>query len=395
MRTVSTRFLAALRESHLVESELELLFVGAEPVLVPLEGGEITLDRTAQVRRSGNVSIPWSLVTGRELGLDLRTLPLGGYARVWRGIHFGDGTRELVLLGTFRVESVAWLTVDDKATLELADRMAQVRDEGFTAPYSPNGLRAAGAAYLIAYQVFGEAIRYRTLYDPAGVLTDTIYTESRADAIAELAQSVSAEAYFDAEGNYVFRRVELEEPVWTVDTGEDGVMLDANEQLDRTGIYNGVYVEGQPNAKGVPVSALVVDSDPSSPTRWGGPYGRVPRVERSRTDVLTAAQAQNVARSLLARRLGLARSLTLSTAPNPALEPDDTLRIRFVDGREELHIVDSIRLDLGPEGAQTIETSSYYTPAALQWAPLPELELELPFDRTSEIGAAWKEKAPA
>ena len=52
MRTVSARFLASLRASHLITSTCELLFPGdPTPKLVPVESGSVTIDRTAQNRR--------------------------------------------------------------------------------------------------------------------------------------------------------------------------------------------------------------------------------------------------------------------------------------------------------------------------------------------------------
>ena len=120
----------------MVAASCELLFPGvAEPVAVPVESGTVTIDRTAESRRTGHVTIPWSGEIAEDLGIDIRTLPLGGYALVRRGIRYPDGTSELVLLGRLRVESVSWGTLDTTADLELADRMAQVRDEPFVAPF--------------------------------------------------------------------------------------------------------------------------------------------------------------------------------------------------------------------------------------------------------------------
>jgi hypothetical protein len=502
---------------------------------VPIEAGSITHDRTALVRRSGSVQIPWSLDAGADLGLDLRTLPLGGYAVLSRGIRFPDGSVELALLGGLRVESVSWLTFEDRASLELADRMAQVRDEPFTSPYAAGGKRVAQAALEIAQQVFGGAIAYSTIYDPPIVLADTFYSGSRADALTQLAQSIGGEVYFAAGGGYVFdgapgsvaisrsatlvddspvvllsptsdlvvgmavfgtglppgRRIlsvdsptqitlnapvntrgmknaravagspvltmisdtsdltpgmdvsephtpagtkvksidgpdqitltqpvqasssdyeflfvytvpnpqtltftgasgQLGSPVWTVDTGAHGVMVDANESLDRTGVYNGVLVEGQNTAQDAPVSALVYDSGSTSPTRWGGPFGKVVRIEQS-TAVQTVSQAQSAAQILLDSKLGLTRSLVLTNAPNPALESGDVIDVLFEDGRRERHVIETMQLDLGPGGAQELSTRSVFTPAAGRaHADLPRRYRQVRSGR-----AAWREASRA
>ena len=531
MRTVSQRFLASVRQAHQIAVQCELFFPGSgTPTVVPVEAGSITHDRSALVRRTGHVEIPWSLDAGADLGLDLRTLPLGGYCRISRGIRFPDGTIELAALGYLRVESVTWLTAEDRASLELADRMAQVRDENFTTPYSAGGKRVAQAAAEIALQVFGASISYRTLYDPPIPLADVFYNDSRADAITQLADSIGGEAYFDAEGNYIFdgapgsvaitRAANLTDdsavvsisptsdlavgmnvygtglppglrirsidgpaqitltgpvntwgmknahadagspvltkisdttditvgmdvteahlpagtkvksidgpeqitltknslgttpqyewffvltvpnpvtltftgatgdygyPVWLIDTGTRGVMVEAEEALDRTGVYNGVLVVGQNTASDAPVSALVTDNDPASPTRWGGPFGKVVRVEQS-SAVQSSAQAASSADVLLDRKLGLTRSIVLTTAPNPALESGDIIDVAFVDGRRERHVIESIQLDLGPEGAQRLATRSVFTPVA------GRMHADLPRRHRVRYGReAWRE----
>lgn len=507
MRPVSPRFLASVRQSHQVVVNCDLIFPDGSRVTVPVEGGEIAMDRTALIRRSGSVQIPWSLDAGADLGLDLRTLPLGGYAEVSRGIRYPDGTQEYARLGLLRVESVSWLTMEDRASIELADRMAQVRDEPFTVPYAVGGQRVALAAVAIVQQVFGGGISYQAVYNPGIFVSDAYYTGGKDDAVTKLAQSVGGEAYFDASGNFVFdgppgavditrngnladesavvsglsttsdlvpgmtvyglglvgaRRIlavnsastitldgkantygykngqtragskgvseisdtsdvmagmtvtglgipagtvvqsidgptaltlskastftgnpilyytapnpisleflgasgSLTNPVWLIDTGERGVMLNADEALDRTGVYNGVLVEGQNTAADAPVSALVYDADPTSPTYWNGPFGHVVRIEQSAA-VTSVTQAQQAAQSFLDHRLGLTRSLVLTTAPNPALEAGDVINVRFQDGRDERHVIDALHLDLGPEGSQSLTTRSVYTPAAL------------------------------
>jgi hypothetical protein len=501
MRPFTERFRASLRGSHLVASRCDLYFPGSStPVTVPIEAGTVTNDRTAQVRRTGTVQIPWSLEAGEDLGVDLRTLPLGGYVRLYRGLRYPDRTTELMALGVLRCESVTWRTSDDSASLELADRMAQVRDEQFIFPYTPGlvtpisraatltddspivavtptsdlvagmtvtgpGLRAgtkiqtvnsssqitltlpanisvvkrttfptysqganvfwvddtsdlavgmvfgpqapanvagrqitaitsptsgtgsftqspsfagsvvnalaytiaasqtltfggsvriAAAAIEIVQAVYANTIGYSKLFDPVIVLGDVFYTGSRADAVYELALAAAAETYFDGEGNFVFDKpAGTLAPVWTVDSGQTGVMVSADESLARTGVFNGVLVQGQNTATDAPVASLVTDTDPGSPTVWGGPFGQVARIEQS-SAVQTTQQATDAATAILNRRLTLQRAVTVVQAPNPALEAGDVVTVVFPDGRQEDHLVNSVTIDLGPQAAQTL-----------------------------------------
>lgn len=366
MRTMSPQFTASLRYSHIVAAACNLYFPSAPttPVGVPVEDGEVTIDRTAQNRRVASVRIPWSLAQGATLGVDLRQLTLGGYADIKRGLRYADGTVELAALGHLRVESVTWDTLSASANLELADRMSQVRDEPLTAPYAAKGNRPAQVAVDLMTAVFGASITYLTPYNPTDVMGDTIYNEARSDALSDLEQSYGAETYFDADGNFVFaaRPGDSEPVVWTVDAGQTGVMIDADENLDRTGIYNGALVQGQPAADQPPITSLAMFTDPSSPIRWGGPFGKVALVADS-TSVTTQAQADATAQSLLNLRLKQTRNLTLTSAPNPALEAGDTITVLFPDGRLETHLVDATTISLATD-AQQILTRTLTAPGS-------------------------------
>jgi hypothetical protein len=244
--------------------------------------------------------------------------------------------------------------------------------------------RAAGE---IVQAVFGDDIAYQILYDPPYELTNTAYTGSRVDALLDLARASSAFAFFDANGDFVFTdlpSVDDDEAVWAIDAGETGVLVSDTESLDRTGIYNGVIVQGQADPELPPLQALVVDDDPTSPTRWGGPYGRVVRIEQSSV-VLTVAQAQAAATALLDARLGLSRSVELTAAPNPALEPGDVITVAFEDGRQERHVVDAIAVGLEATTAQQLTTRSRWKPGDDDWTPLPSSS------RAVYVGdAAWE-----
>lgn len=544
MRPVSTRFRATVRESHQVAAEVELYFPLVEPsvpVDVAVEQGHMTIDRNAQVRRTASLRIPWSLTAGEELGLDVRTLPFGGHARLRTGIRFPDGTVELVILSEWmRVESVTWGTLDQTATIELADRMVAVRDFPFLVPFDCSGMPVGQAAYNIVHEVFGDTITYRILYNPPTPLNGVILSGSRVDALAQLARSVGGDAYFDADGAFVFdvaaggvqiattgdiygqnrpdpiphptgwqvienipdtsqivvgmsvtgigipvsgrRVIEIldahsvrlnarahpaarknsrltpgspivteitdtddlsyglvasgpgiqagsivteirpaevtlslpavstpdlypivhydappnpadllfaggmaQPPVEFIDTGDAGVMVDTNESIDRSQTFNGVYITGQATPVSAAFSMLVTDDDPDSPTYWGGPFGKVVRIENT-SAIQSSEQGFYSGTALLNDSLGLTRPLAIRAAPNPALEAGDVIQVDFDDGRSERHLIDTVTHDLGPSDSLAITTRSTFTPVAL------DLMLPLPTRRRVLHGAAvWRE----
>jgi uncharacterized protein DUF5047 len=376
MLAVSDRFLAAIRDTHAV-SVVAYLFRASDPatpIQAPVVDGSVAIDRDARVFRQGSLEVGFSLDDQTTQDL-VRELPYGGYAVIERGIQYADGATERVQLGRFRVESIVWNELEGSATLTLADRMAQIQDEAFLTPWVPEGMHPSDAIVAAVQQVFGSTIAYHVSTSPSTepVLSGTVYDQDRAAAISDLASSIAAEALFDNLGDFVLRpRDRPAEVVWSVDAGARGALIAAEETLDRSSVRNGVSVRGQADPEAPPIYGLATNDDPASPTRWGGPFGRVPLIASS-TAVATQAQADAAARALLNLRLGLARTLVLGSIPNPALEPDDLIEVVFADGRSEQQTVNRTEIGLGVDGDLALTTTSQYRPDLVASAMLPPL----------------------
>lgn len=366
MLAVSQRFVDALRYSHRVSVHATILPPNGAPLTAQIIGGTLRADRDARVRRQGSIVVAFDLTLAADL---VRDLAFGGYVLIERGILYPDGRLERPRVATMRVENVSWSATQGQATLELADRMAQVQDEPFVTPYAPTGLTPAEAARQIVYDVFGDAIAYNVSAVGGSALVDTVYDQDRAAALGDLASSLGAVASFDAQGDFVLAPSPGDPadspPVWHFDVGDDvGTLIETQENLDRSAVRNGVAVRGIGDLTLPPVFALAVDADPDSPTRWGGPFGKVATVVSS-TSVQDQAQADALAASLLNLRLGLARTVTLRGVPNPALEPDDVVLASYPDGREERLRVNALTLPLDPTQPIDVVATGHYRPEAL------------------------------
>jgi Domain of unknown function (DUF5047) len=369
MLSVSSRFLAALRGSHAISVAATLYRPSAptEPISTQIIGGQFSCDVDARSRRQGSLEIAFSLAD--EVTVEIvRELPFGGYCKLERGIRFADGTIERVQLGRFRIENVTWPEMQGTASLTLADRMAQIADESFTTPFVPNGQKPSDAIVTAVQQVFASTIAYHVTTTPASepTLQDVIYDEDRAAAISDLAAGIDAEALFDNLGDFVLRPrpTGVGAPVWSFDAGASGVMLSAEESLDRSSVRNGVAVRATPDPTLPPIYSLVTDNDAASPTRWGGPFGKVPLIVNS-SSIQTQAQADATAARLLNLRLGLSRTLELRGVPNPALEPGDLIEIVHPDGRSELQYVNALQIALDPAGELQLTTRANWRPEPL------------------------------
>ncbi|WP_234350294.1 hypothetical protein [Streptomyces sp. WM4235] len=176
----------------------------------------------------------------------------------------------------------------------------------------------------------------------------------------EIAAVMGAECYCDADGT--FRIAELPdpatvEPVWTIAAGEGGVYISADRGMSLDGVHNGVLARGEnAEASVAPVSSLVVDNDPDSPTYWSGPFGHRPGFYSS-SALITVGQCTAAATLKLRAAQAPNASADVSSLPNPALEPGDIIRALYPDGLKEIHQVASFSISLevgGDFGLHTI-----------------------------------------
>lgn len=132
-------------------------------------------------------------------------------------------------------------------------------------------------------------------------------------------------------------------------------MVQADRSLSRDGVYNALVVSGEGADQLTPVHAVAVNAQESSPTFFGGSFGRVPRFYAS-SFITTQSQAENAAVNLLRQSLGAPYDVGLSAVPNPAVRPYDVLRVVYNDGTREVHIVDRVTIPFDVSSPITIST---------------------------------------
>src|SRR5690554_1921350 len=130
-------------------------------------------------------------------------------------------------------------------------------------------------------------------------------------------------------------------PLVDISAGAGGVLLTSTRRVSRDGVYNGVVARGEGGEQTDPVSAVAVDIGPTSPTRWGGRFGKIPRFYIS-PFIISEGQAIAAAQAILRRQLGAPYSVDFGTVVNPALRPRHPVRIMQRDRNREIHIVQTL-----------------------------------------------------
>jgi hypothetical protein len=344
----SDRFSRTLRESHVPYTEIQLIRTDGTVQILDHTGGSVTVDRGSAVRRTCTVS-----------ATDLGLIPMsptdqlaiyGARLRILYGIDYGGGDRETVPVGLFRIDSLEGDPDYGPVTIQGSGLEAVVADDKFTAPYSTRGGAQAvvGITQLIQASIPTAVVTSLATDATLGVRTWDAQGDRWA-AVQELATAIGAECYADADGQFVIAPLPdlLTSPVaWDVDAGEGGVLIAANRSFSRDGLYNYVLASGENSEDNASASAWAADDDPTSPTYYLGPCGRVPLFYSSAT-LITTALAQNAANKLLAGAVKPNATVTVTSLPNPLLEPGDVIRVVYGNGDRELHQVQSYSLDLG------------------------------------------------
>jgi hypothetical protein len=387
---ISGTYLTALRGPHTAYGYCEAWYGGAR-LDVPMPDGStstrlpLRVDGTNEVRVDGttpgsrrtvSLTLPntdplWNLLS-----------PIGVELKPFTVLKYMNGVTEAVPQGVFPVD-VQRMGYGPGGTLTLTapDRWDRVKKARFFAPRQFGG----GTNRALIATLLGEVFPALTVSDTAtSGVTVPVQTEDRdrAGFLGKLAAAASVDVGFDRNGSPFIRNVPTisNSPVWDVDAGPSGVLVDADRSRDRQRTYNIVVVNGQTTDGTAPFPTVYVwDNDSTSPTFAGsgtgsgttppsagtaGPFGQVPYFYTSPL-LTTSAQAIAAGQTLLEKVRGLAAQLTASAYTNPALDDGDTIRVSLPKRRwdqprpVELHIADAFTVPLVPsKNAQRIETRS-------------------------------------
>lgn len=326
-----------------------------------ITGGNITADQRRNIRRQA------SLTLAPETGFDLSVFDsVTNRCRlvIQRGIRFFDGTEEWVTIGTLAVQSSQRQLGEGTLQVTGYDPSSCIDDFSLITSYVPVDAAQKKLTTVQAIQDLVDIALWETAVWHIGAGIDTaayppdgtVFTGSRWDAINNLAKSLSAGVWVDANGEWHLEKTQTDNwvAVDTFTTGENGVIVDGTSAQDRRDIYNAVPLRWEgPNIGGL---VFVVDSDKDSPTYWSGPFGRRPSSEQRVDTVTSEAQAIDAAKALLAQYKGFSATVRFTSLHNPLIEPGDVLEVVVPDYRlHQLHVVDAISYQLAA-GSMSVET---------------------------------------
>lgn len=349
MYAISDDYLAALMGSHEMVTQVDVFdsdgIIAAD---VPIEDGSITATLMSDVTRSGTLSVARHL---RDAGL---FDPLTHRVR----IHTGARGWPLIPIFTGRVQDA----VDNDSGLiqvPVSDAGQDVLDADFEQPW-----RAATPGLIPA-----EMQRILHDVDPTFALNVTTtgtaatpeitWETSRGEAMDKLAAAINGIWQANRVGSFdlydnPYRSTAVPELAVVLRDGPDGTLVSCVETVSRSEVRNSITLVVERADNSPPLRVTVRDTNPNSPTFWGGKFGKSNRVVKLQT-VLSYSEALGVAQRVLRQSLALHRSWRLSTPHFPVLDPGDVIGV-WRRGQFTAQVVETISYPLAAIQASSVAT---------------------------------------
>jgi hypothetical protein len=366
--TPSAELLRSLVYSHRLRSQVDSLDPGGlvpRALNIPFEGGTIDVDASRRIRRVLNLQVADPVWLPLNPGDPLD--PYSARLRATQGIEWPDGSFEMVPVGVFRVESVEGDGIRGPVDVVAHSLEAIVIDDRFESPRQGAGVSCIALIQALILESNPAAEFIVTATNDASV-PPTTWDEDRWGAIEELATAIGAEVYCDAAGRYVIADVvdpTTAIPDYVISVGEQGTLKRVSRGFHREGVYNAVVVRSSATTNTAPIQQVARDTDPSSPTRYGGPFAKVPRFWSSPL-ITTDAQALLAAQTILSKSLGMARAISVEALPDPTLEAGKAVRVITDLSRPlgEVHVVEAfpLRLQVGGDRFTVRTRTTTYDP---------------------------------
>lgn len=321
---------------------------------VPIGGGVVTAQLTSRVTRTATftASNEWFPVEP-----DDPMSPYHAIVEIRTGIAYPSGEEELFRIFTGRVYE-ATQNEDGQVSFRADDLAADVLAADFEQP--ENSVLGRSTVFEMQ-RLIGDGYEWAVF--GTNDVTDAFvprlsWDDDRGKALDDLGSTVGGRWYALGDGSFVVRRNNYTDvsPVISLSDGPGGTISSARIILTADGAYNSIVVTAERPDTATPIRVTERDLNPSSPSYFGGLFGKRVRKIRSQ-ESLAFFDAQRVARSQLAASRALQRQWALSMVPDMTLEPGDVAGMEW-RGLRDTQVIDSLSYPLSPQASMTVSARS-------------------------------------
>lgn len=359
MYPTTDAYRAAIRQSHIAVATVEVWRDTQKILDLDVSSGQVQVSvqqatrRTCQVEfrvsRADNALIP-------DTAFDPVT-PFGNELRLYRGVQFADGSRELIPLGVFVMTQIDYAESAEGISVQIQgiDRSIRVSRNLWLEPYQLEaGLLTDALTALLQNRWPGVTLSFPSI----GVQVEQqVLGQAGSDPwkdAVHLAEIAGYDLFFDPEGVCALQAFPSPDAASVVATFQDTDLLLSVQRSDSTNdTFNGVIYIVESSWLLVPYRVEVWDEDPASPTYRFGAFGEVPRVV-SQSAITDTEAAQAAAAALLSQGLGATQAVTWESIVDPALDVNDVVQVSSAGAKvDRVMIIDQLTVPLDPTQAMT------------------------------------------
>lgn len=259
--------------------------------------------------------------------------------------------------------------------VKISGQINDVIQDDFAVPWATGGASATQEAALIMHDV--DASISVTVDDnvPNVVPPIQVWAGSRGQALTDLLSPINANMQDARAGGarIYLNPFSIPNPVPTgivLSDGINGTLVTVTYNKSRDSIFNSITITSTPmqdanGQQGIPITVTVRDTDPTSLTRYGGPFGKRNKNYSIQSSLL-GPDLKVLALQVLRQSLALSETWTITTPFMPLLDPDDVFGVVF-NGVTHTLVVESVQHN-GSAG-----TSTSITARKLQYLSEPQL----------------------
>lgn len=266
---------------------------------------------------------------------------------------------ELVPIFTGRVDAVATDQETGRVGVTLMSRARELSRDRFDVPFVTQLGAEVRAEIKRIIQRTDPTWGVDTSAAPATLVPTLVFEDDPAKAIDALAASINCTWGPDRSGSFTLRYSPFApnaviSPVWTLYDGAGGTEARNGLIRSRVNVYNSVTLVVERTDNTSPITVTVRDTDPLSPTLWGGTFGKQGVVVRTNA-ALDTAQATDQARRMLRASLAVARAWQITTSHLPLIDPGDIITV-WINEVPTTQFVESIGYPLRAGDVTTLAT---------------------------------------
>lgn len=346
---------AVLRQPHKRVHRVDVYDINGTPRLLGAQvtGGDVQSQLTNRITRNAQFTMPAEFYPDDP---DDALSPEFAVAHIFAGIGYGDGTEEIFQIFKGRITDVQRAD-DGLVTFNCQDLAQDVVDFRFEQPRTTTQAMTLAEIQALILEALPQAT-FGT-HDVNDAATPKLtWDEDRGSALDDLANALGGRWYALGNGDFVVRlfNYQLGPVVQTLYDGPQGLLSRARVSRSRTGVANSVVIVSERTDGSAPVRVPTRDISPSSPTFFGGLFGRVSQIIKVQTP-LTATQAQVMGQAQLAASTALTHQWDIDIVPDHSLEPGDSVDLQH-RGLLATQLIDSITYPLDTTTPMRIATRS-------------------------------------